>query len=55
LQEQATAKTDPLRDDNQKGKGEGKSKMRGSLHCGGKCAAFGRDDASLGGQEKILN
>ena len=23
---------------------KGKSEMRGSLHCGGKSAAFGRDD-----------
>ena len=25
-----------------------REKMRGSLHCGGKDAAFGRDDASFG-------
>jgi hypothetical protein len=25
-----------------------KTKYRGSLHCGGKSAAFGRDDVSLG-------
>jgi hypothetical protein len=27
-----------------KGKGKGKGEIQGSLHCGGKCAAFGRDD-----------
>src|SRR5580698_8393866 len=33
---------------------ECKSGMRGSLHCGGRCAAFGRDDdlLSLGARER---
>ena len=29
---------------NGKGKSKSKSEMRGSLHCGGKIAASGRDD-----------
>ena len=29
---------------NGNGNGNGKSEIQGSLHCGGKCAAFGRDD-----------
>jgi hypothetical protein len=32
--------------------GNGKDEMRGSLHCGGKSAASGRDDASLVGVKK---
>ena len=30
--------------------GLGKRQMRGSLHCGGKCASSGRDDGLLGGR-----
>src|SRR5882757_159616 len=32
-----------------KGKSNGKSEMRGSLHCGSKSAASGRDDGGWGG------
>jgi hypothetical protein len=27
--------------------GKDKDEIQGSLHCGGKCAAFGRDDVGL--------
>jgi hypothetical protein len=30
---------------------EGKDEIQGSLHCGGKSAAFGRDDVILGAIE----
>ena len=34
--------------------GESKGGMRGSLHCGGKSAAFGRDDEIFARDDEIL-
>jgi hypothetical protein len=47
----ATAEADPYGMTNKR-TGDGKGDMRGSLHCGGKVAAFGRDDVffRLGGK-----
>jgi hypothetical protein len=38
--------------DLEQGNGEGKGEMRGSLHCGGKCTASGRDDGVRGGRRR---
>src|SRR5260370_33749827 len=36
-----------------KWRGNHKNEIKGSLHGGGKCAAFGREDVFYGGQERI--
>jgi hypothetical protein len=59
----ATAEADPFgmtnkRADNEKSDGDGddhdnsSGEIQGSLHLGGKCAAFGRDDVFGGGLER---